>query len=168
MFLLDEIFSSELRSRVALADVFLKLGGLVQSKDDLEKCKIPKKRAGWKWKWATKEKKRRNWPLRELRGYLAIREAVQRLALLFHPLHSAHLGAVYKYRSFCESLEKYKNLFLQLGRHLSQVEVQDREPSACDVALSQPIDHQHRPHWALSLPVPSDCTTKEIYELLHG
>ena len=38
MFLLDEIFSSELRSRVALADVFLKLECLVQSKDDLEKC----------------------------------------------------------------------------------------------------------------------------------
>ena len=37
MFLLDEIFSSELRSRVALADVFLKLECLVQSKDDLEK-----------------------------------------------------------------------------------------------------------------------------------
>ena len=37
MLLLDEIFSSELRSRVALADVFLKLECLVQSKDDLEK-----------------------------------------------------------------------------------------------------------------------------------
>ena len=37
MFLLDEIFSSELRSRFALADVFLKLECLVQSKDDLEK-----------------------------------------------------------------------------------------------------------------------------------
>ena len=115
---------------------------------------------------SNKGEEKANQALRELRGYLAICEAVQRLALFFHPLHSAHLGAVYK--SFCESLEKCKNLFLQLGRHLSQVEVQDRETSACDVALRQPIDHQHRPHRTLSLPVPSDCTTKEIYELLHG
>ena len=38
MFLHDEIFSGELRSRAALADAFLKLECLVQSKDDLEKC----------------------------------------------------------------------------------------------------------------------------------
>ena len=42
MFLLDEIFSSELRSRVALADVFLKLKCLVQSKNDLHAKRVIK------------------------------------------------------------------------------------------------------------------------------
>ena len=96
MFLLDEIFSSELRSRVALADVFLKLECLVQSKDDLHarSCDSAKKKASPQVKSEQQRRKRRTWPICELRGYLAISEAVQRLALFFHPLHSAHLRAV--------------------------------------------------------------------------
>ena len=155
MFLLDEIFSSELRSRFALADVFLKLECLVQSKDDLEKrwsCKIPEKRRESGLTWVT-------WlPVRtwgRLEAGTVLPPSPQ------HPPKSSLKELLWNF-------EKYKNLFLQLGRHLSQVEVQDRETSAGDVALRQPIDHQHRPHRTLSLPVPSDCTTKEIYELLHG
>ena len=45
---------------------------------------------------SNKGEEKENLALCELRGYLAVREAVQRLALFFHPLHSAHLGAVYK------------------------------------------------------------------------
>ena len=64
MFLLDEIFSSELRSRVALADVFLKLECLVQSKDDLHarSCDSAKKKASPQVKSEQQRRKRRTWP----------------------------------------------------------------------------------------------------------
>ena len=79
MFLLDEIFSSELRSRVAPADVFLKLECLIQSKDYLENGNIKFQRK--EQVESENEQQRRgkeNLALCEylVNGYLSVREAV--------------------------------------------------------------------------------------------
>lgn len=70
-------------------------------------------------------------------SYLGEVQPIQRMALLFHPLHSP-----------CH--------FLHPLRLLSQVEVQDWHSSRTDVCLGQGVDHQHHPDGPFALPVSSN------------
>ena len=66
---------------------------------------------------------------------LAIGEPVERLTLLLHSLYGTNLREnLSLWNSFTT-----RNLLLELCCHLRQVEVEDREASACDVSLGQPI-----------------------------
>lgn len=69
--------------------------------------------------------------------YLGEVEPVQRVALLFHPLH----------RSSC---------LLHPLSLLGQVEVEHGHSSGADVRLGQGVDHQHHPDGPLAFPIAGD------------